>query len=64
MDITTGQLDIPFYQLFEGANNLETPRQFIRNSEKEFCMSPVDIDRMDVEELNEYIEFLDYLWTK
>jgi hypothetical protein len=34
------------------------------DSEEEFGMEPRDLDPMTDEELHEYLEFLDYLWTK
>lgn len=63
MQITKFNLDIPFSEL-TGCENTETPREFIRNSEEEFGMKPADIDNMPEDELNGYIEFLDYLWNK
>jgi hypothetical protein len=48
----------------EGSANEETFREYIRNSEDEFGMEHEDIDNFDDEKLNEYLEFLDYLWTK
>jgi hypothetical protein len=58
------QLDIPICELHEGATNTETMRDFIRNSEHMFEMAPKDIDTLSEEELNKYIDFLDYLWEK
>lgn len=48
----------------EGVQNTQTYREFIRSSEESFDMDKVDIDNMEDKELNEYIEFLDYLWDK
>ena len=48
----------------EGSANEETFRTFIRDSEEEFGMEPRDLDSMTDEKLHEYLEFLDYLWTK
>jgi hypothetical protein len=48
----------------EGSANEETFREFIRNSEDEFGMEHEDIDSFSDEKLNEYLGFLDYLWTK
>jgi hypothetical protein len=48
----------------EGSANEETFRTFIMDSEEEFGMEPRDLDSMTDEELHEYLEFLDYLWTK
>jgi hypothetical protein len=62
--ITKDNLDTPYTELIEGATNTETPRQFIRNTEKEFDMQWVELEKLSEDGLNEYIEFLDYLWTK
>ncbi len=64
MQITKAVLDIPFSKLIEGVENNETPRKFIRESEFQFGMEPADIDSMTEDELNGYIEHLDYLWEK
>jgi hypothetical protein len=48
----------------EGSANEETFREFIQNTEKEFDLIPKDLDDMRDEHLNEYLDFLDYLWTK
>lgn len=48
----------------EEANNTETLRNFIRTSEEWFEMNQVDIDSLSEEDLNKYINFLDYLWEK
>ncbi len=44
--------------------NDETYRHFITTSEEDFCMDHADIDHMTDDELNKYIEFIDFLWTK
>jgi hypothetical protein len=64
LQLTKELLDTPFSKFIEGATNPETPREFIRSSEKEFEMRRADIDNMSEDELNGYIEHLDYLWTK
>jgi hypothetical protein len=64
MQITKLNMDISFSKLIEGVTNNETPREFIRNSENEFGMKHSDIDNMSEDELNGYIEYLDYLWEK
>lgn len=61
---TKGNIDTPFTELFEGADNTETPRQFIKNSEIEFGIEHADIDSMNEYQLNEYADMLDYLWLK
>lgn len=64
MQITKDKLDTPFIEFVEGATNTETPREFIRNSEKEFEMEPANLEEMTADELNSHIDFLDYLWGK
>lgn len=48
----------------EGAENTQTYRDFIRESEEEFNIYPAPIDNMTDEELNDYLESMDYLWEK
>lgn len=57
-------LDKRICDVVEGASNTETYREFIRNSEENFEMDKADIDSMDDKSLNDYVEFLDYLWSK
>lgn len=57
-------LDKRICDAVEGASNTETYREFIRNSEESFEMDKADIDSMDDKSLSNYIEFLDYLWSK
>ncbi|WP_368657651.1 hypothetical protein AB3Z07_21300 [Metabacillus halosaccharovorans] len=64
MQINKEHLDIPFSKLLEGADNQETPREFIRSTEREFELRKMDIEAMSTDDLNHYIEFLDYLWNK
>lgn len=64
MPITKEQLDIPICDIEDTATNEGTFREFIRSSEEEFGLQNLDIDGMTDEELNDYIEQLDYLWTK
>jgi len=64
MRITKENIDTPFNELISGADNPETPREFIMNSEAEFGIGPADIDNMSEDELNEYIDNLDDLWGK
>ena len=64
MRITKENTDTPICDLVEEAYNKETPREFIRNSEKEFGFGEVDIDNMSEDELNVYIDQLDALWGK
>lgn len=48
----------------EGGDNTQTYREFIRQSEEEFGMANEPIDLYPDDEINMYIEELDYLWTK
>lgn len=57
-------LDKRICDLEEGATNTETLREFIKRSEKEFGLEPVDLDSMSEEDLNNYIDYLDKLWEK
>jgi len=43
---------------------VENYLDFIRSSEYEFRMEEKSFERITIEKLNEYIDFLDYLWTK
>lgn len=64
MVIKKEHLDIPICDVEENATNEQTFREFIRESENEFEMEPKDLDNVDDGELNAYLDFLDYLWTK
>ncbi|MBO3417966.1 hypothetical protein [Clostridium perfringens] len=57
-------LDKRICDIEEGATNTETLREFIKRSEKYFDMVPKNLDSINEEKLNEYIDFLDYLWDK
>ena len=48
----------------EGGNNTETYREFIRESEKEFCLYLGNIDKCDDDTLTALINWLDDLWGK
>lgn len=63
VDITI-QLDTRICDVEEGATNTETYREFIQTSEREFGLERKDIDHFEDENLKEYLDFLDYLWTK
>jgi hypothetical protein len=64
MKITKEHLDKPIFEVEPNAANTQTYREFIRESEFEFGLKQEDIDSFDDEKLNEYLEFMDYLWTK
>lgn len=48
----------------EGVANTQTYREFIRESEEEFCIANADLENMSEEDLKSYICFLDELWCK
>lgn len=48
----------------EGGNNTETYREFIKSSEKEFCLHLGNIDNCDDDTLTALINWLDDLWDK
>lgn len=62
--MTKEDLDKRICDTTELANNTQTYREFIRESEKQFGMEELDIDSIDNKVLEEYIDFLDYLWDK
>ncbi|WAB24079.1 hypothetical protein [Clostridium phage A2] len=45
-------------------NRKETLKQFIRNTEKEFDLEPANLGDMTRNELNNYINYMDELWSK
>lgn len=57
-------LDKRICDVEEEATNEETYREFIRNSERDFCMEEADIENMSDALLEDYINFLDCLWGK
>lgn len=57
-------LDKRICDIENDCNNKETFRQFIRTSEDQFGMDNADLDSMSDEQLDQYVEFLDYLWDK
>lgn len=64
MNITKEQLDTRICNVEKNAGNTQTYREFIVDSENDFDLEIKDLDNMSDEELNKYINFLDYLWTK
>ena len=57
-------LDTPINELEPLASNTQTPRQYIRQSEEEFGLETADIDNMTEQQLEDYMDELDYLWDK
>lgn len=64
MGITKKQLDVRICDFEPETENTETYREFIQNSEDEFEIERHPLDEMSDEELNNHLEFLDYLWGK
>lgn len=64
MAITKEDLDKRICDVEKNAQNTETYREFIQNSEEEFELIPQDITGMSVKHLNEYLDFIDYIWEK
>lgn len=64
MELTKEYLDKRICDVEEGATNTETFREFIVNTEQEFDLMTKDLDGMNDKQLNEYLEFLDYIWDK
>lgn len=57
-------LDKRICDIEKDCDNDQTLREYIRESEEAFGMDCARLDSMTDEELNEYIDFLDYLWEK
>ena len=57
-------LDKRICDVEQGFTNTQTYREFIRQSEQEFGMKEAPINKITDKALDEYIEFLDYLWDK
>jgi hypothetical protein len=57
-------LDKRICDVEKDTTNTQTYREFIIGSENEFGMENQDLDNMSNEELDKYMEFLDYLWYK
>jgi hypothetical protein len=64
MNINKENLDKRICDIETGATNTQTCREFITTSEDEFGMTHEPIDLYNDIELKEYVEELDYLWTK
>lgn len=62
--ISKENLDERMCDVVEGAENNQTYREFIRESEKEFNIFAAPMDNMTDKELKDYLDFLDYLWDK
>ena len=62
--ISKENLDKRIYDVEKNADNTQTYREFIRESERMFELSPAPLDLYSDEELKEYLEELNYLWEK
>ncbi|QDP42817.1 hypothetical protein HWC53_gp033 [Bacillus phage vB_BmeM-Goe8] len=57
-------LDSSFTELVPGSTNEQTVREFIRETEEAFGLGQKEINALNEEQLNHYIDFLDELWLK
>lgn len=48
----------------KGVKNTQTYREFIRESEDEFEIEHSNLDLMEEEKLQNYLDFMDELWCK
>jgi hypothetical protein len=64
MKLTKELLDKRICDVEPDAQNTQTYREYIKESEFEFELLPCDLDKMSNSHLNRYMEFLDDLWTK
>lgn len=48
----------------EECENTQTYREYIRDSEIELGMDNAPLDKFDDKLLNDYFEFINYLWEK
>lgn len=64
MRYTKEMLDKRICDIEPEAENTDTLREFIRKSEKKFCLFIVDVNKLSNKDLNNYIDFLDDLWLK
>jgi len=62
--IKASDLDKRICDCENGQTNTQTYRDYIREAEEQFSIAPAPIDRMDDEELQSYLEHMDYLWEK
>ncbi|MBE6044790.1 MAG: hypothetical protein E7216_11250 [Clostridium thermopalmarium] len=62
--ISKENLDKRICDVEKNADNTQTYREFIRESERMFELSPAPLDLYNDEELEEYLEELNYLWEK
>lgn len=62
--ISKENLDKRICDVEKNADNTQTYREFIRESERMFELSPAPLDLYSDEELKEYLEELNYLWEK
>lgn len=62
--ISKENLDKRICDCEEEAENIQTYRNFIRESEESFSIAPAPIDGMEEEELKQYFYYMAYLWEK
>ncbi|WP_142415427.1 hypothetical protein [Hathewaya massiliensis] len=64
MEDLLNKLDKRICDCEEGAENTQTYREFIRQTEEEFWIEHESIDKMSEKELKEYFLWLAELWGK
>ena len=57
-------LDERICDIEEDSDNIQTYREFIRESEGIFEIMNSDIDLMEEDELRNYLDYMDELWNK
>jgi hypothetical protein len=64
MQITKEMLNKRICDVEKGATNIQTFKEFIRESEVYFGLKKFDLNIANDQDINVYIDFIDYLWTK
>lgn len=64
MLISKKELDMRWSEILEGCTNPKTCRETIKENEEEYGLIPRDLDAMTDEEVNEYVDLLNYLWLR
>ena len=61
MKITKEDLDKKINE-HEGGGNTQTYREYIKETEKEFGIEPVELEKLSDTDLNDYLKYLDWMW--
>lgn len=64
MQITKEMLNKRICDVEKGVTNTQTFKEFIRESEVYFGLKKFDLNITNDQDINVYIDFIDYLWTK